>query len=208
MRGGHYFELLGVSADADARAVKSAYFTLSKEFHPDRFYGKSLGTFRERLVEIFRTATEAFDTLRDETKREAYQARLRGMAPADAQTSTEHAAALFARACILQAQKDWDEALKFFAAACRADAAGSAPKRVDYWIRAASCALDAERLSEAAKYAKHATEIESKSASAHRTLAKVFRLMGQPQQAREELEVAYRLDPQNDRIAAELDECK
>ena len=41
LREGNFFEILGVAADADARALKRAYFGLSKDFHPDRFYSIS-----------------------------------------------------------------------------------------------------------------------------------------------------------------------
>lgn len=56
-------ELLGVSPDADARTVRQAYFQASKELHPDRYYGKNIGPFRERLEQVFRRLSEAFGEL-------------------------------------------------------------------------------------------------------------------------------------------------
>lgn len=38
-----YHEILGVPADADAKTVKRAYFELSKEYHPDRYFRKQIG---------------------------------------------------------------------------------------------------------------------------------------------------------------------
>jgi hypothetical protein len=57
-------EILGVSPGADAAMVKRAYFAASKEVHPDRFYGKDLGVFRDKLSDIFAHLTRAFEQLK------------------------------------------------------------------------------------------------------------------------------------------------
>ncbi|MCH2172323.1 DnaJ domain-containing protein [Myxococcota bacterium] len=62
-----YWELLGVSADADAKAVKRAYFALSKKYHPDRYFGREIGEFEARLTRIFRKLVEASELLLDPT---------------------------------------------------------------------------------------------------------------------------------------------
>ena len=57
-------ELLALSPGADAAMVKRAYFAASKELHPDRFYGKDLGSFRDKLSDIFAQLTRAFEQLK------------------------------------------------------------------------------------------------------------------------------------------------
>jgi len=52
-------ELLGVPADADKATVRRAFAVASKELHPDRYYGKDLAAFREKLAKIFARMTEA-----------------------------------------------------------------------------------------------------------------------------------------------------
>jgi curved DNA-binding protein CbpA len=64
-----YHEILDVPADADARVVKRAYFRLSKEFHPDRYFRRSLGGFAERIERVFRKITEAYELLSDPSAR-------------------------------------------------------------------------------------------------------------------------------------------
>jgi DnaJ-domain-containing protein 1 len=56
-------ELLGVAKDADGAAIKRAFGIASKELHPDRYFGKNLGRFREKLAKIFNRITEAVQEL-------------------------------------------------------------------------------------------------------------------------------------------------
>jgi len=55
--------VLGLKPGATAEAVKLAYFDASRVFHPDRYYGKNLGSFRARLERIFQRLSEAHETL-------------------------------------------------------------------------------------------------------------------------------------------------
>ena len=67
------FELLEVTRAADKRAIKRAYFKLSKEFHPDRFFGQNIGPYKERLSRIFQSVKAAFELLSDDVRRAAYE---------------------------------------------------------------------------------------------------------------------------------------
>ena len=66
------FALLGVERVADKKEIKRAYFKLSKDFHPDRFFGKALGPYGDRLTQIFQALKSAFDLLSDDARRAAY----------------------------------------------------------------------------------------------------------------------------------------
>jgi molecular chaperone DnaJ len=61
-----YYEVLGVGKNADNEEIKKAYRKVALELHPDRNPGD------EQAAERFKEATEAFDVLRDERKREIY----------------------------------------------------------------------------------------------------------------------------------------
>ena len=56
-------ELLEISREADAREVKKAYFKLSREFHPDRYFRKRIDHFGSRLDRIFKKILEAHEAL-------------------------------------------------------------------------------------------------------------------------------------------------
>ena len=64
-----YHEILGVPADADTRAIKRAYFALSKEFHPDRYFRREIGPFQPMIERVFRKIVEAYELLSDPTVR-------------------------------------------------------------------------------------------------------------------------------------------
>jgi molecular chaperone DnaJ len=61
-----YYEILGISRDADGAAVKSAYRKLAVKFHPDRNPGDA------EAEERFKEAAEAYAVLSDAEKRARY----------------------------------------------------------------------------------------------------------------------------------------
>jgi curved DNA-binding protein CbpA len=80
-----FYSLLAVPRSADRKAIKRAYFELAAHFHPDKFFRKTLGSFKQKMEIIFGRVTEAHDTLADKDKRPEYdeylslQAQSRGM---------------------------------------------------------------------------------------------------------------------------------
>ena len=68
------FEFLGVPAGAAAEDVRAAFREASRKFHPDKYFGKNLGSYRAKLDRIFKRLVEANQTLTDPDKREAYLA--------------------------------------------------------------------------------------------------------------------------------------
>ena len=66
--GRDHWTVLGLKPGATAEEVKGAYFEASKLFHPDRYYGKELGSYRARLERIFHRLTEAHQVLSEALK--------------------------------------------------------------------------------------------------------------------------------------------
>jgi curved DNA-binding protein CbpA len=67
-----HYELLGLASGADKKAIKAAYFELVNDFHPDRYFGKNLGSFKPKLERLFARVTEAHDVLTRQAAREEY----------------------------------------------------------------------------------------------------------------------------------------
>ncbi|MCC6335943.1 MAG: DnaJ domain-containing protein [Myxococcales bacterium] len=68
----NHYEILGVPAGATVEEVTSAFREASKKFHPDRYFGKQLGSFKGRLEKIFRRLVEAHTVLTDLQKRQGW----------------------------------------------------------------------------------------------------------------------------------------
>jgi curved DNA-binding protein CbpA len=67
-----YYELLGLTDQADKKQVKSAYYALAPEFHPDKFFRKNLGSFKGKTEAIFGRFTLAHDVLANLKRRQEY----------------------------------------------------------------------------------------------------------------------------------------
>ena len=57
-----YYEVLGISRDADKNTIKKAYRKLAKKYHPDTNQGNA------QAAERFKEATEAYNILSDPEK--------------------------------------------------------------------------------------------------------------------------------------------
>jgi curved DNA-binding protein CbpA len=88
-----YHELLGVGHGVDAKAIKRAYFQLSKEYHPDRYYGRRIGPYAARLDHIFKKIVEAYELLMDPTTRAELERSMASRAPEPAPAEPEAPAA-------------------------------------------------------------------------------------------------------------------
>jgi DnaJ-class molecular chaperone len=70
-----YYELFGLSRDADGDAVRAAFHAFSDSFHPDRHVGRPAEE-REGLSTIFKRGTEAYMVLSQADLRALYDAQL------------------------------------------------------------------------------------------------------------------------------------
>jgi curved DNA-binding protein CbpA len=76
-----HFEILGLDPVDDTRAIRRAYHAISREFHPDSYYGKDLGRYRGVLDDLFRRARSSYEFLLDAARRktlvDAHEAQVR-----------------------------------------------------------------------------------------------------------------------------------
>jgi curved DNA-binding protein CbpA len=73
-----YYDLLNIGSDAAGEEIQKAYYTLLKQFHPDRHFSFPEHDIKGKLIEICAYATEANNVLSDPERREIYD---RGISP-------------------------------------------------------------------------------------------------------------------------------
>ena len=196
--GDDYFALLGVAEDADARTIRRAYFALSKEFHPDRYYGRHTGRFGPWLSAIFAQIKSAYEVLSNDSKRADYQRRRSG-GGGRSQSKAEYASDLYDRACANQAKAP-QQALTLFSAAIRLD------PQVRYLSRGAHCALDAGDSKQALLWAQLAAHQEPENPSMLRLLADAQEAGGDLVAAAATLALALGLKTENDALSMAMRE--
>jgi curved DNA-binding protein CbpA len=70
-----YYTLLGIEPGCDAEAIKRAFRTFARRYHPDRFAGDTPDKV-QRASQIYRRGSEAYQVLLEETTRKAYDEAL------------------------------------------------------------------------------------------------------------------------------------
>lgn len=73
----NHYEVLGVSTEAAAAEIKTAYLALAKRFHPDLFQRKNDEDLHRRVQHAFTQIAHAYETLKTESSREVYDFKLR-----------------------------------------------------------------------------------------------------------------------------------
>ncbi|CAN5869475.1 hypothetical protein BH11MYX3_BH11MYX3_05440 [soil metagenome] len=192
------YMLLGVSQGADSKALKRAYFLLSKEIHPDRYYGQKLGSFASRMSYVFEEVSRAYAKLTAPNRARGSAAHNTITANEQPQTPQEYATELFERACQLEVGGDALGAMRLFAACVRMD------PQIKFLRRATSCALAAGQPRSAVEYAKKANSQAPNDVSSARLLASAFRAAGKLSDAEEVLLMAMAMKSENDVLTAEL----
>ncbi len=71
-----HYAILGVNRAADRKAVKDAYFRLAGLVHPDRYFGKRLGSYKPKMDILFTRITAAYETLSRAQPRAEYDESL------------------------------------------------------------------------------------------------------------------------------------
>src|SRR3954447_438693 len=55
----NHYALLGIARTADKKAIKAAYYRLAGLVHPDRYFGKRLGSYKPKMEAVFAAISSA-----------------------------------------------------------------------------------------------------------------------------------------------------
>jgi Flp pilus assembly protein TadD len=70
-----HYDALGVATDADTAAIKTAYFSLAKQFHPDRYHRESEEMLK-RIQSAFTVLAHAHEMLKTPESRDMYNSKM------------------------------------------------------------------------------------------------------------------------------------
>lgn len=185
-----HYRLLDVSATEDVKGIRRAYFAKAKEWHPDRWFRRPIGSaMKSKIDAIFAALAGAEKTLTDKTKRAEYDLFLREQLKT--RLARRQADALEADRCWAQAAEVWARIVE------------NLPTDAYVQHRFAYALLRAgQRLDVAMAAATRAIELDSTRAEYRTTAASLHLAEGRDRQALAQLAVAVEIDPDRLDIAA------
>jgi tetratricopeptide (TPR) repeat protein len=74
-KGDTHYDTLGIDPKGDMTSIKALYFSLAKQFHPDRHHRESPETMK-RVQTAFTALAQAYEILKSTDSREAYNAKM------------------------------------------------------------------------------------------------------------------------------------
>jgi DnaJ-class molecular chaperone len=73
----NYYQLLEVRPDASPAEIKAAFYKVSREYHPDRYFRFPNEGFRNAVNTIYKRVSEGYTILRSPEWRTSYDAQLK-----------------------------------------------------------------------------------------------------------------------------------
>jgi len=117
-----HYKILGIKDNADESEIKSAYFRLAKQYHPDRISNAPDPEIKEKANFVFAAINKAYDTLSDPLRRQGYdsgetdeddpQSRARGNLKERARVLSQKAKTLYNQQRFWEAATLLDEAVR------------------------------------------------------------------------------------------------
>jgi curved DNA-binding protein CbpA len=200
------YQILRLEPAASGEAVKQAYLTLAKEYHPDRFFDSRYENRQSKITSIFMRINEAYSVLTNSEKRSEYDRKEIHLQP----SRQEKAAEGDSRVAQNQYRKgmaslkggDLWTAVESFRWAVQLS-----PRNALYhsWLGAALTGTR-KRLHEAEEHCKTAIALDYSNPLFYLHLGRVYKTGRLLQKARQQFETALKLDPSFRQAREELDQ--
>jgi len=193
----NFYEVLGLTKNADAGQIEVAYHRLARRYHPDLHYRKGMEGMRTELDNLFGKVTEAYSILSDESRRWEYDLQISTTeegAPGKASPrDPAKAEAAFNSGVNALRARDLDAATNFFNEAIQND-----PKNAKYYSHLALALLQRpRRQAEAEEAMQFAIRLEPQVADHQANLGILYQMSGIHDKALKAFDAALRLDPKN-----------
>ncbi len=188
-----YYGILGLSEEASEDEIREAYYRVAKEFHPDKYFSLQSDEIKEKINAIFSYATEAYETLSDETKRRRYDKSI-SAGTARPPSKAELARERFNQGRALLMMKSYSEAATMFAQAIYFD---DSTASYHYYHGLALSRMN--DFKEAAKALNEAVRLNPRKADYIAELGHVFLKLGFKARAQNTFKRALEISPSNER---------
>jgi tetratricopeptide (TPR) repeat protein len=198
MKKQDYFEVLGVSKNASRAEIKKAYFSLAKQYHPDRLYASASAEIRTLADEIFNVISTAHDVLSDDARREQYMEELSSGSKRD--VSSEVSNILSAEGCFQKGEialrkREYGPARDLFEEACKL-----CPEEGEFhaflgWAIFQSDPKNEEAVRNARDQLNQAISLNPKVDKAYLFLGYIYKAMNYREMAEHEFEKAIQVNP-------------
>jgi DnaJ-domain-containing protein 1 len=205
LHGADHFAVLGLKHDATPAAIKAAYFSLAKRYHPDTVPPAVSPEAKQRCADVFSRVSEAWSVLGYDERRAEYQHALAtgGTEKVDVQAifRAEH---LFQQGTLLVKARRYDEARAAFVEAMKLNA-----DEAEFGMWKAWCefllAPDKKR-QQAASVAAIEAELRrnARCAQGHLFLGQMAKLAGELSAAEKHLRRGLAVDPDQPDLQREL----
>lgn len=197
--GKNHFEVLQLTPAATAAQVRDAYFTLAKQFHPDRVLGLGLRDLAPQAEALFRRINEAYTVLADAKARASYEEGLKQPPGAkDEARSALEAEFCFQRGTVAFRKKQFGKALEEFKEAHRLDSREGEHLAWIAWTTFCDPQIEkAAALPKIKQLLLEALELAPKNTQIHYFLAETYLALGEDKRAVAALNRVLEIQPEH-----------
>jgi tetratricopeptide (TPR) repeat protein len=199
MRSQDYFELFGLKRDADASAVKGAYFRLAKSYHPDTVPAGTPADIARLKADIFALIGQANRTLSEANLKAEYLAELAagGTGEKINIASLLQAEEFFQKGCILVKVKKFGEAVRQLDDAIKANASEGEYYGWRGWAKFFTFEDKVKGHLEAMRDIEHSLRLNPNAAAVHFFQGYLWKLKGELVKAKACFKRCVELDPRH-----------
>ncbi len=198
MKKRDYFEILGVSKNASTAEIKKAYFSLAKQYHPDRLYAEASAEVRNLADELFNLVSQAHDVLTDEDRRAQYLEDLSSGVKRNVSSEVSKilsAEGIFQKGEMALRKRDYQRARELFT-----EAVGLCPDEGEFhaflgWTIFQSDPKNEQAVQEARDELNQAISLNPKVDKAYLFLGYIYKAMNYKEMAEHEFEKAIQCNP-------------